>query len=127
MTLDISPVVPQGHQLIQSYGDRQFQISNEFYDQPIIVFPEQTIPWLPVDLDHLTLDDFEKVLNVEPAIHILLMGCGESNSFQQPALRNALKNEGIVLEIMDTGAACRTFNVLLGEDRRVAAALIPVD
>ena len=127
MSLDILPVVPEGRQLIQSYGDRQFQISKKLYDQPVLVFPEQTMHWLPVDVHHLTVDDFCTVVNAEPPINLLLIGCGKSPWLQQPTLRNALKNRGIVLELMDTGAACRTFNVLSGEDRRVAAALIPVD
>jgi len=127
MSLEISPVILQGRQLIQSYGDKHFQISNKLYDQAVLVFPEETVPWSPIDVNQLTVDDFYKIVNAEPPIDLLLMGCGKSPWFQMPRLRDDLKNRDIVLELMDTGAACRTFNVLLGEDRRVAAALIPVD
>ena len=54
-------------------------------------------------------------------------GCGKTTLFVPLTLRDAIKERGIVLEPMDTGAACRTFNVLLGEDRRIAAALMLVD
>ena len=58
-------------------------------------------------------------------VEILLLGLGRSMSAGPPALRTALRAAGIALEPMDTGAACRTYNVLVAEDRRVAAALIP--
>jgi uncharacterized protein len=58
-------------------------------------------------------------------VEILLLGLGRSTSAVPAALRIALRTAGIALEAMDTGAACRTYNVLVAEDRRVAAALIP--
>jgi len=58
-------------------------------------------------------------------VEILLLGLGRSTSAVPAALRTALRTAGIALEAMDTGAACRTYNVLVAEDRRVAAALIP--
>lgn len=62
-----------------------------------------------------------------PQVDVLIIGCGPA--FQPPpkALKDGLKDWGVVLEWMDTGAACRTFNVLLSEDRACAAALIAVD
>jgi uncharacterized protein len=58
-------------------------------------------------------------------IEILLLGLGRSTTAVPASLRSALRNARIALEAMDTGAACRTYNVLVAEDRRVAAALIP--
>jgi uncharacterized protein len=74
------------------------------------------------------LDDasFSLIIKVNPAIEILLIGCGTRAKLIEPNLLADLKNAGIAVESMDTGAACRTFNVLIAEDRRVAAALIPV-
>ena len=54
------------------------------------------------------------------------MGCGPRAVFLPPALRTTLKSAGLALEVVDTGSACRTYNVLLAEGRRVAAALIPI-
>ena len=98
MSLDINPVVPQGRQQIQSYGDKRFRISAEVFKGSVIVFPEETQTWSVTDLSELGIDALAPV-----------------------------KAVGMVLEWMDTGAACRTFNVLVAEERRVCAALIAVD
>ena len=127
MSLDISPVDFEGHNIIQSYGNGKFQISDKEYDHSVLVFPDQIIPWSPIDTNNLIVDDFKKVLTVGPIVELLLLGCGKTTWFLPLPLRDELKEMGLVLEPMDTGAACRTFNVLLGENRRIAAALMLVD
>ena len=127
MSLDISPVDFEGRNIIQSYGNGKFQISDKEYDHSVLVFPDQIIPWSPIDTNNLIVDDFKKVLTVGPIVELLLLGCGKTTWFLPLPLRDELKEMGLVLEPMDTGAACRTFNVLLGEDRRIAAALMLVD
>ena len=127
MSLDISPVDFEGRNIIQSYGNGKFQISDKKYDHSVLVFPDQIIPWSPIDTNNLIVDDFKKVLTVGPIVELLLLGCGKTTWFLPLPLRDELKEMGLVLEPMDTGAACRTFNVLLGEDRRIAAALMLVD
>jgi len=127
MSLDISPVDFEGRNIIQSYGNGKFQISDKEYDHSVLVFPDQIIPWSPIDTNNLIVDDFEKVLTVGPIVELLLLGCGKTTWFLPLPLRDELKEMGLVLEPMDTGAACRTFNVLLGENRRIAAALMLVD
>ena len=79
------------------------------------------------DPHKLTIRDFHEVLHFEPVVELLLLGCGDKTCFVSHDVREELINKGTALESMDTGAACRTFNVLLGEDRRVAAALMLVD
>ena len=127
MSLDISPVDFEGRNIIQSYGNGKFEINDKQYDHSIIVLPDQIIPWTPIDTNNLIVDDFKKVLTVGPIVELLLLGCGKTTWFLPLPLRDELKEMGLVLEPMDTGAACRTFNVLLGEDRRIAAALMLVD
>ena len=127
MSLDISPVDFEGRNIIQSYGNGKFQISDKEYDHSVLVFPDQIIPWSPIDTNNLIVDDFKKVLTVGPIVELLVLGCGKTTWFLPLSLRDELKEMGLVLEPMDTGAACRTFNVLLGEDRRIAAALMLVD
>ena len=127
MSLDLSPVNIEGRNIIQSYGNGKFQISDKEYDHSVLVFPDQIIPWSPIDTNNLIVDDFERVLAVKPIVELLLLGCGKTTWFLPLPLRDELKEMGLVLEPMDTGAACRTFNVLLGEDRRIAAALMLVD
>ena len=127
MSLDISPVEFEGRNIIQSYGNGKFQINDKQYDHSVLVLPDQIIPWSPIDINNLIVDDFKKVLTVGPIVELLLLGCGKTTWFLPLPLRDELKELGLVLEPMDTGAACRTFNVLLGENRRIAAALMLVD
>jgi len=75
----------------------------------------------------LTAADFEKLLAEAGTVEILLVGCGKDLRPLPAALRAALKAAGISSDPMSTGAAVRTYNVLLAEDRAVAAALIAVD
>ena len=126
MSFDITPAVPQGRQLIQSYGDGGFTISGQAYDHPVIIFPERTLVWKPGDLTVPTLEAFSSVFDTDPPVDILLVGCGPITLFMPLMFREMIKEKGVVLEPMDTGSACRTYNVLLAEERRVAAALVPV-
>ena len=127
MSLDIAPVNFEGRNIIQSYGNGKFQINDKQYDHSVLVFPDQIIPWSPIDTNNLIIDDFKTVLTVGPIVELLVLGCGKTTWFLPLPLRDELKEMGLVLEPMDTGAACRTFNVLLGENRRIAAALMLVD
>lgn len=127
MTLDINPVVPENRQLIQSYGDRRFRVTGEVYESSILIFPERTENWSVGDPDDISLDTLSGIVAEKDAVDILLVGCGPKFSMIPKGLRPALREHGIVLEWMDTGAACRTFNVLVAEERRVAAAIIAVD
>ena len=126
MSFDITPAVPLGRQLIQSYGDGRFIISDQTYDHPVIIFPEQTVVWQSCDLTVPTLEAFSPVIDADPPVDILLVGCGPVTLFVPPVFREMVKEKGVVLEPMDTGSACRTYNVLLTEERQVAAALVPV-
>ena len=127
LSLDITPSIPLGRQIIQSYGDYRFKISDKIYETPILVFPDEIIPWAVNSIDDLSTTSIRAVIEAKPSVEIFLVGCGTSIRLIQPAIRDELKIAGIAIESMDTGAACRTFNVLTTEDRRVAAALIPVE
>ena len=127
MTLDINAVVPQGRQLIQSYGDGRFKITGVAHEGSVIVFPEETVRWHAGHIGEITPESLHPVFDAEAAVDILLIGCGMTFEAVPKGLRAALKESGIVLEWMDTGAACRTYNVLVAEERRVAAAILAVD
>ena len=90
------------------------------------MLPEQTSAWVVTDISKLTFESFAAVTGAEPPVEILLLGCGVRAAAVPAAVRARLKEHGIVVEPMDTGAACRTYNVLIAEGRRVAAALIAV-
>ena len=122
--MDITPLLPQGRQIVQSYAEGRFRVSGEVYEGPVIVFIDRTISWdAPVSLDDLTADHFSELFGGE--LDVILVGCGKTMRSMPFALRQSLKERGISIDFMDTGAACRTYNVLMTEGRRVAAALLP--
>ena len=90
------------------------------------MFADRTAPWGVSDMAELTTETLAEVLQTEPPVDVLLLGCGAKAAMVPKALRAAVRAEGVVIEAMDTGAACRTFNLLMAEGRRAAAALIAV-
>jgi uncharacterized protein len=122
--MDITPIIPAGRQLIKGYGDLGFTISGVRWEGSVLVFPERTLSWASVGLDQVDQQSLAPVVEARP--ELLLLGCGRSMGAVPQSLRVWLRNHGVKIEVMDTGAACRTFNVLLAEDRSVAAALIAV-
>lgn len=125
---DVTPLVPSGAKLVQAYGDGGFKIAGERHAGSVVIFPRRVIGWSPTSPDAVTLVSLADVTQAEERVGILLIGCGRSFVAPPKGLRAELKQQaGVVLEWMDTGAACRTFNVLLGEGRDIAAALIAVD
>jgi uncharacterized protein len=122
--MEITPEIPQGRQVIESYGPGRFRISGIEHVGSRLVFPERTFAWAVTAMADLSLDALSPVLAANPAVEILLIGCGPRLQPLPGALRSALRAHGVGCDAMDTGAACRTFNVLLAESRRVAAALI---
>tara|TARA_R110002110_G_scaffold260260_1_gene475949 strand:- start:135882 stop:136271 length:390 start_codon:yes stop_codon:yes gene_type:complete len=115
------------YQVVERYGAGKFQISGLSYQSSVLVFPERTIDW-PVtsfsDIDDAALAPVLAESQTTQGIELLLLGCGPRMQLMSQALRAPLRAAGIVIEPMDSGAAARTFNLLLSEDRRVAAALI---
>ncbi len=132
--MDFRPLIPGDRQVIESYGGGGFRVSGTRYAGSLIVFPERTLAWSVTAMAELDVATLRPVVDRAVAdgavgggaVEILLVGCGLQNSFIDPELRAALKADGIALDGMDTGAACRTYNVLLGEGRNVAAALIAI-
>ena len=122
--MDITPVATAGRQIIERYAASGFRVSGVIYHGPILVFPDLTLAWGAVSARDVTAEALAPVIE-HGGVQILLLGLGRSTSAVPAALRTALRTAGIALEAMDTGAACRTYNVLVAEDRRVAAALIP--
>ncbi|EKE75600.1 Mth938-like domain-containing protein [Oceanibaculum indicum] len=126
--MDVTPRIAEGRQLIESYGAGRFKITGTVHEGSVLVFPDRVLDWPVTDfqsIDEASLSAF--TASDTPEVDILLIGCGAQMRFVPPALRQALRDAGIVIDAMDTGAACRTYNVLMSEDRRVAAALIAVE
>ena len=117
---------PAQVQYIRSYGPGRFAISEREWREPVLVTPEATYPWPVRSAEELSLESLAALRGAATPTELLVLGCGPRAIFVRPNLRAGLKAAGIGLEVVDTGSACRIYNVLLAEGRRVAAALIPL-
>lgn len=120
------PALPPGLQLVQAYRPGGFTIAGVRHAGSVLVLPDRVLPWAvtgPGQLDEAALAPLR---GVEPMPDILVVGCGSGFVILPPPLRQAVRAWGPVVEAMATPAACRTYNVLLAEGRRVAAALIAI-
>jgi uncharacterized protein len=124
--VDITPIIPADRQVIDTYGPGIFRVANTIHRTPLIVFPDRTLPWSPPAFEALSVADFAPVVERAAEVGVVLLGCGPRMLPVPRALRQAVRDAGIVMDPMDTGAACRTYNVLLAEGRRVAAVLYMV-
>ena len=122
--MDLTPVAAAGRQIIERYAGTGFRVSGVIYHSPILVFPDRTLPWDAASAANVSLENLAPVIEAG-GVQLLLLGLGRSTTAIPLALRKAFASHRIVLEPMTTAAACRTYNVLVAEDRRVAAALIP--
>jgi uncharacterized protein len=114
-----------GRNIIRSYAAGQITVNQERFTGSVIVMPQQIITdWRPRSFTDLTAADFEMIVAMDP--EVVLLGTGSRLQFPAPALTRALTLAQLGLEVMDTGAACRTYNILMSEGRRVAAALLPL-
>lgn len=124
--MDVTPLVKKGQQIIQSYTGGSFKITGVVYKGAVIVRPEGTTLWAVPSfcLQELVSEDFKVLESVIGSADVVLFGTGAGQVILTPAQKRGLGN--LKPEAMDTGAACRTYNVLMAEGRRVAAVLLPV-
>ncbi len=115
-----------GQNVIRSYGRVQIIVNQDTFTTSLIVTPEHIVrDWRPRAFAELTAEDFDAVVALGP--EVILLGTGAHLRFPDPSLMRTLVAANIGFEVMDTGAACRTYNVLMTEGRRVAAALLPIE
>jgi uncharacterized protein len=119
--MELTPLVPADRQVIERYGKSGFRVTGVVYRGAVLVFPDRTLPWDAAGAAAITWESLTPIVE-----QILLLGLGRAMGAIPRKLYTALRAAGIVLEPMDTGAACRTYNVLVAEDRHVAAALLPL-
>lgn len=126
--MDLTPLIPGGRQIIESYGDGRFRVGGQVHVGALLVFPTQSLAWSVREAEEANLDNLAAILEAGRGgeVDLLLFGQGRRMQPVPLNLRHGLKAAGVVVETMDTGAACRTYNVLMAEGRLVAAALIPV-
>ena len=125
---DVSPIIPGDRQVIETYGNGGFRITGERYAHAVIVQPTETSAWEAESWEAVTAGSLSTLFDATSSEPItLLLGTGPDQFFPSRALKQELRAQGLVVEAMNTGAACRTYNVLMAEGRKVAAALLPVD
>jgi uncharacterized protein len=118
--MELIPLFQPGRQIIERYGPAGFRVSGVIHLGPVLVFADRTIAW---EAGAMIPERLAPVVELG-GVELLLLGLGRRTVPVSAVLRASLKAEGIAIEAMATGAACRTFNLLLAEDRRVAAALL---
>jgi uncharacterized protein len=119
MHQDLNP----GRNQFTGYGDDHVLINRERHGGSLIVTADTVVSWNVASFEALTEADFARLLEWRP--EVVLLGTGAHQRFPHPRLSAALAAAGVGLESMTTQAVCRTFNILVAEDRRALAALLP--
>ena len=114
--------VPSGVNTITGYGEGYVMVNGERRSSSVVVLPDRIEEWPAKRFDQLSTEDFAYLKNLKA--EIVLLGTGPRQRFPHPRLTAELAKAGIGLEVMALQAACRTYNILVAEERKVAAALL---
>ena len=115
-----------GANLIRAYQTGQITVNDDTYTTSVVLMPDHILhPWGAGRVTELSLEDFVQIAALQP--EVVLLGTGRRLRFPSAALTRPLIEAHIGMEVMDTAAACRTYNILMGEGRRVAAALMMIE
>jgi uncharacterized protein len=116
----------EGQPLIDAYGDNGFRLADQRFQGAILLTPSGLYPWPVGVLADATPASLAPIADAAPAIDFVIVGTGGAFAKLPREVVEFFRSIGRVPDLMDTGAACRTYNVLRAENRRVAAALIPI-
>jgi uncharacterized protein len=109
--------------IVTGFGVGWIRVGMDEYRENIVLLPDTIVKgWAPAGFEALAESDFARLLDYKP--EIVLLGTGATQRFPHPRFTASLSLAHVGVEVMDTGAACRTFNILVAEERRVAAALV---
>jgi len=112
-----------GQKIFTEHGPGYVTVSGERFERPVVVTPQQVLTdWAPQNFAALEESHFEYFLAFQP--EVVLIGTGTQLQFPHPRLYRQLVEARIGVEFMDTAAACRTFDILVSEDRKVVAAIL---
>jgi uncharacterized protein len=114
-----------GRNLIHAYRVGAVTINQRVFTHSLIVTPDSIAEWTPRRFQELSAEHFEPIAALRP--EVVVLGTGARLSRPSPAHLRLLTDWRIGVEVMDTGAACRTYNILMGEGRRVLAALLMIE
>ncbi|MDP2125717.1 MAG: Mth938-like domain-containing protein [Parvibaculum sp.] len=115
-----------GQPPVDAYGDGGFRLEGQRFEGSIIVTPQGLYPWSVATLDDVTAESLAVLADGAGTFDFLLIGSGETFARLPVQVQRHFESRGFSPDIMKTSAACRTYNMMLGENRRVAAALIAV-
>ncbi|MBV8032834.1 MAG: Mth938-like domain-containing protein [Betaproteobacteria bacterium] len=110
------------YNVITAYGDDYVAVNGERHQASVVVTPERVFSWPVASFDALIAKDFEALKAEKP--EIVILGTGPRQRFPHPSITAPLTAAGIGVEVMDLKAACRTYNILVAEARKVALALV---
>ena len=113
---------PTALNTVTAYGPGFIEINKVRHTSAVLLTPERVDPWAVASFEALAEPDFERLRALNP--DVALLGTGSRQRFPHPRLSRALNEARIGLEVMTTAAACRTYNILMAEGRKVAAALL---
>ncbi|MEK8090883.1 Mth938-like domain-containing protein [Thermithiobacillus plumbiphilus] len=117
---------PGDQNQITSYAPGELRINDNVYQRSLIVAPRwMQADWAPQTFEELQSDSFAEIIQHRP--EIVLLGTGRRLRFPAPAVLGQLRATGSGIEVMDTTSACRTYNILMGEDRDIVAALLMIE
>jgi len=115
-----------GQNFIHAYGPGQITINQQAHRRSLLVTPSRLITdWPPQSFSDLLERHFDQIRELNP--EVVVLGTGARLQFPRTADTRALIQANIGLEVMDTGAACRTYNILMQDGRRVVAALLMIE
>ena len=112
----------RGLQLFSGYGAGFVAVNNVRYETGVVVTPQAVSEWDVSGFEALTVADFGFIEALKP--EIVILGTGAAQRFPRPELSRALAATGVGVEVMDSRAACRTYNILATEGRKVVAAVL---
>ena len=113
----------EGKNLFTGYGEGYVEVNRKRHSASLLVSGGRLVTdWPASSIAELTADHIAAIVEFKP--EVVLLGTGKAFQFAEPRLLATLYNAGIGVEVMDTPAACRTYNILLGEGRNVIAALV---
>ncbi len=110
--------------LIHSYSDGKVWVDNTLYTDNLIVTPAGIFKWSLREPTALSTQDFEPLFELDLAVELVILGTGKILTFPSADQTRLLIERQIGIEVMDTSAACRTYNILAGDGRKVAACLM---
>lgn len=115
-----------GQPLVDAYGEGGFRLAGQRFEGSVIVTPRGLFPWIPKSIDAITPASLAALVEAADDFDFLIVGSGEETARLPADARRRLESQAIFPDVMATGPACRTYNLMLSENRRVAAALIAV-